>query len=124
MAESRGGWLTYATNDGSIRNVQDVAFAGRLPGWLRAALRGIRVHRQLESELRHYGGGYVKTEVKIPGAGRADALDYAKKIVYEIKPRGSYAEGLKQGRRYADALSTGLSEEATPWSVVVIEYSF
>ena len=51
-------------------------------------------------------GEDVAREVTIPGAGRADAVDFANKIIYELKPNNPRAIklGWKQLERYAKGL--------------------
>lgn len=51
-------------------------------------------------------GPTVDKEVPIPGAGRADGVDFVNKIIYELKPNNPKAIKLdwKQLTRYANAL--------------------
>jgi RHS repeat-associated protein len=54
----------------------------------------------------HYPPG-AEREVTIKGAGRADAVDFQRRIVYELKPNNAraYREGQRQVQRYVDALN-------------------
>ena len=51
-------------------------------------------------------GPTVKKEVTIPGAGRADGVDFLNHIVYELKPNNPRAirQGWRQLTKYANAL--------------------
>lgn len=82
---------------------------------------GVLVHNVCGGETRatKYGreqhknwdyGGPVKKEVSIPGAGRADAVDYVNRIVYELKPNNTRAirQGWRQLTRYQNALEREL----------------
>ena len=66
----------------------------------RAAERGRKMHESWD-----YGPGTEK-EYRIPGVGRADAVDKANKIVYELKPNNprAIARGYKQLERYISGL--------------------
>ena len=85
-------------------------------GETAATKRGRQMHKDWD-----YGPG-VEKEVKIPGYGRADAVDFKNKIIYELKPANKRAmkRGMKQLERYA----TGLSKQypGTNWKTFLIAY--
>ncbi|MBQ7145471.1 MAG: hypothetical protein IJR95_01710 [Lachnospiraceae bacterium] len=77
---------------------------------------GVLVHNSCgETSATKYGreqhkmwdyGPTVDKEVPIPGAGRADGVDFVNKIIYELKPNNPKAikPGWEQLTRYANAL--------------------
>lgn len=85
-------------------------------GETAATKRGRQMHKEWD-----YGPGTIK-EYRIPGYGRADAVDLSKKIVYELKPNNPRAirRGMKQLQRYA----TGLSKmyPNTRWTTKLVTY--
>ena len=65
-------------------------------------------------------GPSVKKEVTIPGAGRADGIDYINRIVYELKPNNPRAirQGWKQLNRYVNELE----KDGSKWIRILITY--
>ena len=62
-----------------------------------------------------------KKEVTIPGAGRADAVDFTNRIVYELKPNNARAirAGWRQLNKYAGALEKTYGGS---WIKILITY--
>ena len=83
-----------------------------------AMARGRKVHSDWD-----YGqnGKTILKEVSIPGAGRADAVDFANRIVYELKPNNQRAirAGWKQLNRYVSGLE---KEFGGTWIKILLTY--
>ena len=62
------------------------------------------------------------TEVSIPGAGRADAVDFVNHIVYELKPDNLRA--IRQGWRQLNRYVAGLEamEPGSRWIKILVTY--
>ena len=86
-------------------------------GNVKAAQRGTKIHKAWD--YGQNGTTFVK-EYNIPGVGRADAVDFAKRIVYELKPNNSRAirQGWRQLNRYAQALE----KDGGAWMKVLVTY--
>ena len=85
-------------------------------GETSATKLGKQMHKSMEY------GGPVKKEVVIPGAGRADGVDFVNRIVYELKPDNARAirQGWRQLTRYANALE---QMDGGNWIRVLVTYS-
>ena len=64
----------------------------------------------------------IEPRVQIPGAGRADGVDFSKRVVYELKPNNPKAisRGMQQLERYAKGLSQWQGGE---WKKILITYN-
>ena len=84
-----------------------------------AMTRGRQMHKQWD-----YGQNKTtfKTEVSIPGAGRADAVDFVNHIVYELKPDNLRA--IRQGWRQLNRYVAGLEamEPGSRWIKILVTY--
>ena len=84
-----------------------------------AMTRGRQMHKQWD-----YGQNKTtfKTEVSIPGAGRADAVDFVNHIVYELKPDNLRA--IRQGWRQLNRYIVGLEamEPGCRWIKILVTY--
>ena len=80
--------------------------------------RGREIHRKWD-----YGQNNItfRKEVFIPGAGRADAVDFINRIIYELKPDNPRAirQGWRQLNRYISALE---AEDGATWLKILITY--
>ena len=85
----------------------------------QAAQRGSKIHKKWD-----YGqnGTTFRKEVPLGNAGRADAVDFANHIVYELKPNNTRAirQGWKQLNRYAAALEK--LEPGSQWIKILVTY--
>lgn len=83
-----------------------------------AAQRGKAMHKNWD-----YGqnGTSIFKEYSIPGVGRADAIDFGNRIVYELKPNNTRAirQGWRQLTRYINALE---AEYGGTWMRILITY--
>ena len=88
----------------------------RCNGETSATKKGRQMHKDWD-----YGPG-VEKEVKIPGYGRADAVDFKNGIIYELKPASKRAAklGMKQLNRYATGLVKQYPEIS--WKTFLISY--
>jgi hypothetical protein len=91
-------WHTYFVSDGQIL-VHNACGAAN-PTVKQAAAKGRELHKSWE-----YGGNPAR-EVYLGSAGRADAVDFIRRIVYELKPNNPQAirRGWKQLNRYTAEL--------------------
>ena len=98
---------TYYVGDGVLVHN---ACGGETP----ATAKGKKMHKDWD-----YGPS-VKKEVTIPGAGRADGIDYINRIVYELKPNNPRAirQGWKQLNRYVNELE----KDGSKWIRILITY--
>ena len=85
----------------------------------KAAQRGTRIHNKW-----NYGqnGTTFRKEVRLGTAGRADAVDFANHIVYELKPNNTRAirQGWQQLNRYVKSLEE--LEPGSQWIKILITY--
>lgn len=84
-----------------------------------AAQKGKAMHKNWD-----YGqnGTTFRKEVTIPGVGRADAVDFANRIVYELKPNNTRAirQGWRQLNKYVNALE---ETYGGTWIRILITYN-
>lgn len=80
--------------------------------------RGREIHRKWDYVQNNIT--FLK-EVFIPGAGRADAVDFINRIVYELMPDNPRAirQGWRQLNRYISALE---AEDSATWLKILITY--
>ncbi len=88
-------------------------------GCTDAAKKGIQKHKEWD-----YGqnNDTIFKEVKLGNAGRADAVDFGNRIIYELKPNNPRAirQGWKQLNRYAAALEK--LDPGSQWIKILITY--
>ena len=95
------GYHTYYVGDSRV------LVHNRCDGETPATKYGKEIHKKWD-----YGSG-VKKEIGIGKGARVDGIDFANKIVYELKPNNPKAirRGLKQLDRYLDILGDGWKGE-------------
>jgi RHS repeat-associated protein len=86
---------------------------------LQAARVGQQVHRQLQESFLRLNQAW-RREVSIPGHGRADLVNFAEKIIVEIKPAN--VRGVLAGVKQLEMYVTGLAKPGEAWRLILILY--